>query len=118
MIRHDTQGAVFETGAGGYLYVFNISDIGLIGFNTSFLPLTGIQEEVPVEVNKDINFRLIPLRVLYSLMWYGIYGMILEMGGYVGAEEIDKCVVWLVLVSAISELVIRSFPGPAAMVKA
>lgn len=109
-IRNATQGAVFDAGDGIHLYVYNTSDFGLKGSPKSLLaPSPGF--EAPVQVNKDTNFRSIPLRVPY-VMWYGIYGMILEMDGYVGAEEIDKCIIWLLLVLAITELIGRSQGRP------
>lgn len=109
--NNETEGAEFDTSTGAYLYVCNTSDIGLKGERT-------ISREIPVQVIKEINFRLIPLRVPYAVMWYGIYGMLLDVDAFVGAEEIDKCIVWLLLVSVITELIIRSFLGPAAVVKA
>jgi len=115
-IRSKSQGALFDAGDGKYLYVSNTSDIGFKGSLSNLLSFAEI--ETAVKVDKEINFRLVPLRVPYALLWYGIHGMIFEMGGFVGAEEIDKCVVWLLLVSAITELIIWAFPGPAVVVKA
>lgn len=89
-IHNATQGAVFHAGDGKYLFVCSTGDIGLMESHRSRLSFNGI--EVPVEVNKDFNFRLIPHRVPHALMWYGIYGIIGEMGGFYRADEIDKCI--------------------------
>lgn len=79
----------FETKTKGcdenFLYVCNTSDIGRKESLKNPLSLTGV--EVPVQVNKDVSFRLIPVRLPYALTWSGIYGLILEMGGFVGRRN-------------------------------
>lgn len=69
----------------------------------------------PAKVNKDWNFRFVPLKVPYAIMWYGIYGLLLDIDAYVGAEEIDKCLVWLLLVSALTEASTKMVLGPAVV---
>lgn len=67
---------------------------------------------------RDERFCLVKVNVPYVLVWYSVYGFILDNGGFVGAEEIDKCLIWLVLVTMISEILVRTFPGPALVVEA
>lgn len=38
------------------------------------------------------------------------------MGGYGGAEEIDKCLIWLALVSALASVFVSIVPGPCIVV--
>jgi len=68
-------------------------------------------------VDRDMNFRLIKMNVPYALIWYSVYQTILVSGGFRGAEEIDKCIIWLLLVSVVSEIIVRYLPGPAVVVQ-
>ncbi len=63
------------------------------------------------------NFGFIPCRVPYSIMWYSIYTWLEEIDSFQCAADIDKCLIWLSLVSILTELTIRCIPGPCVAIK-
>ena len=86
----------------------------LVGF------LDGANAEWEVATNWKLlsQFKVIELRVSYSMMWYSLYEELKRNGAYRGAEEIDKCLIWLVQVSFLTAFLIGFIPGPCAAIKA
>lgn len=73
-----------------------------------------------VRLDKDgVDFRILGVSPPYALIWYSVYGAIGAMDGYTGAQEIDKCVARLAIVST-SAWVLESMLnfGPGMAVKA
>ena len=71
-----------------------------------------------VEIQDEhLNFELLPLRVPYSIMWYFTYEGMNAMGAFKGADEIDKCLLWLVIVSTMTAILVSWIPGPCVVIK-
>lgn len=123
--QHSAQreGIVVDAADGKSLFVcgwcpdgFVTSGAWLNGPVWALLPIPSPTSAQADRVNLA-DFTLIPLRVPYSLVWYSVYELIRVMGAYKGADEIDKCAVWLAFVSALALLVTRLTPGPCVVVK-
>ncbi len=39
------------------------------------------------------------------------------MGGYKGADDIDKCLIWIALISVFTELIVCYVPVPYVVIK-
>jgi len=118
IFQTQTCGAIIDVGDNRTLFVPGSGDFCVSGPTPMLSLRMKFSEYTPVKLDKSWNFRLIPAKVPYALVWFGIYGMIREMGGYRDANEIDRCVIWLLLVSAVTEGIIWLFPGPAVVVEA
>ena len=114
--------AVIDLSNGNSLCIRSGRDTGLSTNNCwriwfSFSPMRiPIGQLVRIQ-EKDLNFKLIPVRVPYSIMWYSTYKGLEIIGGYSGAEEIDKCLFWLALVSLLTAFLISYIPGPCVVIK-
>ncbi len=76
-----------------------------------FLPVKmPVSKLVRIEM-KCPNFKLIPVLGPFSIILYSLYQWFVIIRGYRGAQDIIKCLVWLALVSFLTELIIDSFPG-------
>jgi len=95
--------ALFAADDGEDLIVFGGGDIGRKGKRL-------------VHVDKDVDFRIVKVRVPYSLVWYSVYKTMAATVQFVGTDEIDKCLIWLGIVSLISEIIVRWTPGPTLVV--
>lgn len=96
-------GAVFEADDNQSLYERGSGEFGLL--NQGGFSLSQVRSGSSVRVAKgELAFRLVQLRVPYAMMRYSVHVAFLDMGGYKGADEIDKCFLWLMLVS-------RTFPA-------
>ncbi len=113
---------VIDIGNGKSVCIRNDRNVGLktngswpswFGFPLVRMPVGKLAQ---IE-KKHLNFRLIPLRIPYSIMWYSTYQGLGNIGGYRGAEEIDKCLIWLALVSVLAVGLISYIPGPCVVIK-
>ena len=63
------------------------------------------------------NFELIHFQVPYSIMWYSVYEVMNLISHFRGADEIDKCLLWLVIVSTMTTIFVSYIPGPCVVIK-
>ncbi len=115
--------AVLNTGDQKSLSVRSDRDIGPLRTENSLrswfsfvLVRMPIGKLVRIE-KKYLNFKLISVRIPYSIVWYFICEALEIIGGYKGADDIDKRLIWLALVSILTELVICYIPGPSVVIK-
>ncbi len=118
-----TAQAVIDIGNGNLLSIRNDKDVGSLGADVSWrgwssLALPRMPKGKLIRIEKKyLNFMLIPLRIPYSVMWYSIYKALKLVGGYRGAEDIDKCIIWLAMVSVLTAILISYIPGPSVVIK-
>jgi len=104
-LANQTACALFAADDGEDLVVFGSGDIGHKG-NWNRM----------VHVDKGVDFRIVMVRLPYSLVWYSVYSVMAANVRLVGADEIDKCLLWLGIVSLISEIIVRWNLGPGMVV--
>ncbi len=113
---------VFDLGNGNSLWMRSNENVGLrctvstLGFLLSWLGKLPKGRLVRIE-NCNLNFELVKVRVPYSIMWYSVYKELERIEGYRGAEDIDKCLIWLALVSLLTAFLISCIPGPCVVIK-
>ncbi len=114
--------AIIDLDNEDLLYILNDKDVGLqtkkISSNWYGVSSTRAQEAKWVQIGEQyLKFKVIPVRVRYSIMWYSVYKGLEIIDGYKGADDIVRCLAWLTLVPLFTELMIRYFPGPCVVVK-
>ncbi len=118
-----TPQALIDLDDGASLSIRSDRDIGVFRPKDSSESWFGsstdrMQERRLVRIErKHFDFELIPVRIPYSIVWYSTYKGLEIIGEFRGAQDIDKCLIWLALVSVLSELIICCIPGPCVVIK-
>ncbi len=115
--------AIITLDSGTSLSIRSDRDVGVLGAYDSWITWFSItpvrmpmSKLVRIE-KKYLNFRLIPVRVPFSIMWYSVYQGFEIVGAYGGAQDIEKCLIWLALVSILTELIVNLVSGPCVVIK-
>ncbi len=116
--------AIITLDNGTSLFIRSGRDVGVLGvYDTWVTWFSSSPVRVPVSklvrIEKNhLNFRLIPVRVPFSIMSYSVYQGFKIVGAYREAQDIDKCLIWLALVSILTDLIINCISGPGVVVGA
>lgn len=109
------EGVLLSIPDGRTLFVPVSGDYGIIGRLPFGLHPSCGGEIVPI-TRGEKSFSVLPVQIPYSLAWFSIYELIRVMDGYKGAYEIDKCLAWLLVVSALAGFLVNIIPGPCVVV--
>lgn len=115
-LRGHAGGFLLDLDSNDTLYIRCATNLGLL-YNSPWCFIF-FRSGKPVKIDNevDLSLKLVLLNVPYSFMWYSFYVLLLDMNAFVGAEEIDKCIVWLLLVSTISAISVMYIPGPCVVI--
>lgn len=119
-MRH-FDGVIVQLNKRKALFVPPTGYVAFITGNSPFLSVVGLADLFHgsmVRINRQDNyFRIIRVQVPYALAWYYVHNILEQYGAYKGAEEIDKCIVWLVIVSTLAALLVSVISGICIVVR-
>lgn len=117
--RPPFDGAVWKVGENDEMFVRCKGNSGLLRSTSNWFSCTIKSRKWPINQSKpkSQNFRLIPLRVQFAIVWNSIYKAFGSFNGFKGAEDIKNCMLWLTIVSVLTTTLIVVIHGPCVPVK-